>query len=214
MDCSLPGSSAHGDSPGKNAGVGCHALLQGVFPIQGLNPRLLHCRRILYYLSHQGSPSTVYRCVVQRRRLMAQKLKHTQQLLRNTKKMKVKSLSRVRLFATPRIVAHQAPPSMGFSSQEYWTGLPFPSPGDLPNPGIEPGSPALQADTLLSEPPGKHHPDCWESDNANCALWALWGAGFLRDSAKRATSTRDVRVVREKILGISFAKKLINRNFN
>ena len=46
---------------------------------------------------------------------------------------------------------------MGFSRQEYWSGLPFPSPGDLPNPGIEPRSPALQADTLLSEPPGKKH---------------------------------------------------------
>ena len=44
---------------------------------------------------------------------------------------------------------------MGFSTQEYWSGLPFPSPGDLPHPGIEPGSPALQADSLLSEPPGK-----------------------------------------------------------
>ena len=52
-------------------------------------------------------------------------------------------------------VAHQAPPSMGFSGQEHWSGLPFPSPGDLPNPGIEPRSPALQADALTSEPPGK-----------------------------------------------------------
>ena len=67
----------------------------------------------------------------------------------------VKSLSRVRLFATPWTVAYQAPPSMGFSRQEYWSGLPFPSPGDLPNPGIEPVSPALQTDTLPSEPPGK-----------------------------------------------------------
>ena len=57
--------------------------------------------------------------------------------------------------ATPGTVAYQAPPSMGFSRQEYWSGLPFPSPGDLPNPGIEAGSPSLQADTLLSEPPGK-----------------------------------------------------------
>ena len=48
-----------------------------------------------------------------------------------------------------------APLSMGFSRQKYWSGLPFPSPGDLPNPGIEPGSPALQADALSSEPPGK-----------------------------------------------------------
>ena len=59
------------------------------------------------------------------------------------KKVKVKSLSRVRLFATPWTVTYHAPPSMGFPRQEYWSGLPFPSPGDLPNPGIEPGSPTL-----------------------------------------------------------------------
>ena len=70
-------------------------------------------------------------------------------------KVKVKSLSRVQLFVTTWTVAHQAPPSVGFSRQEYWSGLPFPSPGDLPNPGIEPGSPALQADALPSEPTGK-----------------------------------------------------------
>ena len=56
MDCSLPGSSVHGDSPSKNTGVGCHALLQGIFPTQGLDPGLPHCRWILYHLSHQGSP--------------------------------------------------------------------------------------------------------------------------------------------------------------
>ena len=56
---------------------------------------------------------------------------------------------------TPWTVACQAPLSMGFSRQEYWSGLPFPSPGDLPNPGIEPGSPALQADALTAELPGK-----------------------------------------------------------
>ena len=67
----------------------------------------------------------------------------------------VKLLSRVRLFVTPWTVAYQAPSSMGLSRQEYWSELSFPSPGDLPNPGIELGSPALQADSLLSEPPGK-----------------------------------------------------------
>ena len=56
MDYSPPGYSNHGDSPGKNTGAGCHALLQGIFPTQGLNPGLPHCRWILYYLSHQGSP--------------------------------------------------------------------------------------------------------------------------------------------------------------
>ena len=68
-------------------------------------------------------------------------------------KVKVKSPSRVRLFATPRTVAYKAPLSMEFSRQEYWGGLPFPSPGDLPDPGIEPRSPTLQADALPSEPP-------------------------------------------------------------
>ena len=69
--------------------------------------------------------------------------------------VKMKSLSCVWLFATPWTVAYQAPLSMGFSRREYWSGLPFPSPGDLPDPGIEPGSPALRADALTSEPPGK-----------------------------------------------------------
>ena len=67
--------------------------------------------------------------------------------------MNVKSLSRVRLFVTPWTVAYQAPLSMGFSRQEYWSGVPFPSPVDLPDPGIEPGSSALQANALPSEPP-------------------------------------------------------------
>ena len=62
---------------------------------------------------------------------------------------KVKLLSHVRLFATPQTVAYQASLSMGFSRQEYWRGLPFPSPGDLPSPGIEPRPPTLQADTTL-----------------------------------------------------------------
>ena len=64
--------------------------------------------------------------------------------------MKVKALA-AQLCPT---VAHQFPLSVGFSRQECWSGLPFPSPGDLPDPGIEPGSPALEADALTSEPPG------------------------------------------------------------
>ena len=91
---SPPGSSLHGDSPGKNTGVGCHALLQGIFPTQRSNPSFLHGRQILYRPSHQGSP---------------------------------------------RILE--------------W--VPCPPLGDLPNPGIKPRSPALQEDSLPSEPPGK-----------------------------------------------------------
>ena len=82
-----------GDSPGKETGVGCHALLQGIFPTQGSNPGLLHCGQILYQLSHQGGP---------------------------------------------RILE--------------W--VPIPSPADLPDPGMEPGSPALQVDSLPAELPG------------------------------------------------------------
>ena len=67
----------------------------------------------------------------------------------------VKLLSLIRLFATPWTVGHQTPLSMRFSRQEYWSGLPFPSPGDLPDPRIEPRSPALQADALPSESPGR-----------------------------------------------------------
>ena len=66
-----------------------------------------------------------------------------------------KSLSHVRLFGNPWTVAHQAPLSMEFSRKEYWSGLPFPFPGNLPDPGIEPRRSVLQADSLLSELPGK-----------------------------------------------------------
>ena len=87
------------NSPGQNTGVGSLSLLQAIFPTQGLNPGLLHCRWILYQLSHKGS---------------------------NT-------------LATPWTVARQDPLSMGFSRQECWGGLPFPSPGDLPDQGSNPG---------------------------------------------------------------------------
>ena len=60
VDCSPPGSFVHGDCPGNNTGVGCHAFLQGIFPIQGSNPGLPHCRQILYSLSHEWSPPIGY----------------------------------------------------------------------------------------------------------------------------------------------------------
>ena len=73
----------------------------------------------------------------------------------------VKSLSPVQLFVTPWTVVYQAPLSMRFSRQEYWSGLPFSSPEDVPEPQIEPGSPALQADSLPSEPPEKAYKFCF-----------------------------------------------------
>ena len=72
----------------------------------------------------------------------------------SSEKVKV-SVTCVWLFTTPWVVANQDPRSVEFSRQEYGIGLPFPTPGDLPNPGIEPRSPALQADSLPTEPPGK-----------------------------------------------------------
>ena len=81
-------------------------------------------------------------------------------------KMKVKSFSPVWLFATPWTEGYQAPPSMGFSRQEYWSGLPFTSPGDLPDPGIKPRSPAFQADPLTSEPQTTTT-SCWKAQDSS-----------------------------------------------
>ena len=78
--------------------------------------------------------------------------------------------SRILTWRTPWTIAYQAPPSMGFSRQEHWSGLPFPSPGDLPDPEIEPGSPTLQADALPSEPPGKSKLSVKVSVNKNVLL--------------------------------------------
>ena len=72
-------------------------------------------------------------------------------------------LNHVQLFAIPQTAAHQGPLSMEFSRQEHWSGLPFPSPEDLPNPGIKPTSPAWQVDSLLSEPPGRKEKESFES---------------------------------------------------
>ena len=84
----------------------------------------------------------------------------------------MKSLSRVRLFVALWTVAYQASPSMEFSRQKYWSGWPFPSPGDLPDPGIKPRSPGLQADALPSEPPGKPPNNIYIY---NIKYWWRWG---------------------------------------
>ena len=153
MDCNLPGSSVHGIFQAiVLEWGGCYFLLQEIFPIQGSNPSLPPCRQTLYRLSHQGSLVDYRYSVVQ------QMPRAYSSCLTETVSEWVKSLSHVQLFATPWTVAYQAPPSMGFSRQEYWSGLPFPSPEDPPDPGIESRSPAFQADTLTSEPPRK--PSC------------------------------------------------------
>ena len=125
LDYSPPDSSVHEDSPGKNAGVGCRALPPGDLP----DPGILH-------LLHRQVCSS----------LPAPPWKSRKQCVSHP----VMSDS-----ATPWTVACQAPLSMGFPRQEYWSGLPLPSPGVLPDPGIKPGPPVLQADSLQPESPGK-----------------------------------------------------------
>ena len=142
------------DSPGKNTGVGCHFLLQGNFLTLGLNPHLLRCRQILYCWatreahqriaaaaaaaakSHQSYPTL---CDPREGSppgspvpgiLQARTLEWAAISFSNAWKWKLKgkSLSHVRLLATPWTAAYQAPPSIGFSRQEYWSGVPLPPP--------------------------------------------------------------------------------------
>ena len=135
-------------SPGKNTGVGCHSLFQGIFPTQGSNLGFLHCRQILYHLTHQGSPTHIIK-------LIKMKLTKIKSILRAC----VRShFSCVWLFVTFGTGVHQAPLSMGFSKQEYWSGLPWSPLGDLPNPGTEPTclmSSVLADGSLPQVPPGK-----------------------------------------------------------
>ena len=152
MDYKQPGSFVHRDSPGKNTGMGCHALLQGIFPTQGLNPGLLHCRWIIYQLNHKGSPRilkwviyhfssgflqprnwTGVSCIAggfltvwATREAIILLCVHTSYLFMSDS------------LRSPWTVALQAPLSKEFPRQEYWSGLSFPSLGDLPKPGIEP----------------------------------------------------------------------------
>ena len=130
------------NSPGQNTGVGSLSLLQGTFPTQGSNPGLLYCRWILYQLSHKGRPYQI---------------KYLFKTYATVKSGESESVSRsvVSDSVTPWTVACQAPLSTGFYRQEHWSGLPFLSPGDLPNLGIEPRLFALQVDSLPSESPGQ-----------------------------------------------------------
>ena len=133
MDCTLPGFSVHGISQARIPEWVAISFSRLIFLTQALNPMSSALAGGFFTTKPPGKPNVWW--------------------------SEVKWLSHVWLFATPWTAAYQAPPSMGFSRQEYWSGLPFPSPGDLPNPGIEPRSPALWADTLPSKPPGK--PNVW-----------------------------------------------------
>ena len=173
MDCSLPGSSVHGIFQARVLEWGAIAFSRGsswprdwtqVSRIAGGRFTIWATREVLYmnYISinpeKQTNKQTKKTDQAPEHMMWCHKPssnfwwhKHSQSEIRK----KVNSFICVRLFATPWTVAYQAPQSMEFSRRDYWSGLPFSSPGDLPNPGIEPRSPALQAEVLLSEPPGK-----------------------------------------------------------
>ena len=153
MDCSPPGSSIHGDSPGKNTEVGCHFLPQEIVSTQWSNPHLLNWQADSLPLTHQESPILSHAATAAAKSLQScptlcdpidgsppgsavpgilqvRTLEWVAISFSNVWKwkVKVKSLSRVWLFTTAWTKAYQAPSSMGFSRQEYWTGLPWPSP--------------------------------------------------------------------------------------
>ena len=163
MDCSMPGFPVH------------HRLLylaqihghQVDDAIQPSHPLLSPSPPAVNLSQHQGLIQWVSSS-----HLVAKVLSHSCE--------QVKLLSHVQLFVTPWTIAHQAPPSMEFSKQEYWSGLAFPPPGDLPNPGIKPGSPALRADALISELPGN---PIWESYNPK---WGFLGGSDGKESACNA----------------------------
>ena len=125
MDYSLPSSSVHGTFQARVLKWFAISFSRGSSPHRDRN-RISHVSCIASRLFTAESPGKPITC----------------------HKWKVKSLSPVRLFAIPWTVVYRASLSMGFSRQEYWSGLPFPSPGDLPDPGLKPRSPALQADAL------------------------------------------------------------------
>ena len=145
--------------------MGCHFPLQRLCPTQGSNPHhlcLLHWQADSLSLCHLGSPESQrqwFVCVCESHSVMFDS-------------------------STPQTEACQISLSMEFSRQEYWSGLPFPSPRDLPNPGIKPRSPTLQADSLPSEPPGKPAVVCNQLQNStagrdptSCCLGLGWSSG-------------------------------------
>ena len=137
------------DSPGKNTGVGCHLLLQ-CMKVKSESEVAQWCPTLSDPMDCSPPGSSVHG-IFQARAL------EWGAIALSVFVCMLSQFSRVQLFVTPWSVARQAPLSMGFSRQEYWSGLPFPSPGDLPDPGIEPRSPASEADALTCEPPGNSH---------------------------------------------------------
>ena len=168
--------------------MGSHSLLQGIFLTQGSNPSLQHSSWILYSLSHQRSPSlfpTI--CLFEHFSILWLKF----WTVSFGGDLGAKSCP---ILVTPWSVARYTSLPLGLSRQGYWSGLPFPSPGDLPDPRIKPGSPALQADSLPTE------------------LWAKPSVSFSMSFLMISSSERDSSVkISEHYLLFLFA--IISKNF-
>ena len=117
-----------------------------------LSPRVLHCLKITQF----ADSSHFCQCLTVSQKHQMMQSSESEPLCALEQKQNCKQLCCVPLFMTPWTVAHQAPLSMEFSRQEYWSGQPSPSPGELPDPGIKPGSPALQVDVLPLSHQGSH----------------------------------------------------------
>ena len=159
MDCSLPGSSVHGILQARITGWVAVSSSRGSSKPRDwtLSPAFQANSSLL---SHLGSPQPFpqnMKTNITHRRKCCYIL-----FIISPFETRVSSFNCAQLFATAWTAAHQAPLSMGFSRQGYWSGLPFPFPGDLPHPAIEPGFPALQAGSLLTELPGKP----WENTHS------------------------------------------------
>ena len=155
MDCSLPGSSAHGNSPGKNTGRVLPCPPPGGLPNLGIEPRSPTLQADSLLSETPGKPKNTGVGTLPFPRGSSWLQSQTRVSCIAGGFFTSWATSEVRLFMTPGAVACQASQSMEFSRQEYWSGFPCSYPGDLPNPGIEPRSPALQTDSLLTELLGK-----------------------------------------------------------
>ena len=143
------------NSPGQNIEVGSLSPSPGDLPKPGVKPRFPALQADSLPAEPQGKPTEKF-CLLLVEFFFFFFLIEPKILCKFQVKVKVKSLSHVRFFVTLWTIAHHSPLSIEFSRQEYWSGLPFPSPGDLPNSVIKLGCPALQVDSLPAEPQGEH----------------------------------------------------------
>ena len=177
------------NSPGQNTGMDSCSFLQGIFPTQGQNPGPSHCRQILYQLSYQG----LY--IISKNFFKSHNKGHTFPGIGGGVGLVTKSCPTL---ATSWTGACQPPLSMGFSKQEYWSGLPVPSPGDLLGPGVESRPPALQGDSLPTELRGKPFQGLWRPTKEGLRLCSV---------ARNLPAMQEVSVDTDSVPGLKIPRR-------